>query len=178
MTEYFLLKTAATSLFKPIDFDYKLYQHIMTKEHFEKIPKDKICYYKYSVEVEMPDVMLRPTFMVGSSIYNIVKLYNENIEWKSLQVFPDVLDYVREMVKSYWIPCLPEYKCLHEEAIVLPNGTVDRLILNRSKMRNVDIFRVADARVGENLVVVSLPLAESINRRNVYGVSIERVEVK
>lgn len=178
MTEYFLLKTAATTLFEPTDLNYKLYQHIMTKEHFAKIPEDQICYYKYSDEVEMPDVMLRPTFMVGRSIYNIVKLYDENIEWKSLQVFPDTLEYAREMVKSYWIPCLPEYKCLHEETIVLPNGTVDRLVLNRRKMRNVDIFRVADARIKENLVAVSLPLAESINRRNVYGVSMERVEVK
>ena len=178
MTEYFLLRTAATSLFKPTGLDYKMYQHIMTKEYFEGIPEDEICYYKYSDEIEMPDVMFRPTFMVGTNIYNIVKLYNENIEWKALQVFPDTLDYVREMAKSYWIPCLPEYKCLHEETIVLPNGTVDGLVLNRKKMRNVDIFRVADARISENLIVVSLPLAESINRRNVYGVSMERLEVK
>lgn len=178
MTEYFLLKTDAMVLFEPVDFDSKLYQHVMTREHFEKLPKDKICYYKYADEVELPDVMRRPTFMVGTSIYNIVKLYDETVEWKALQVFPDQLDFVREMAKSYWIPCLPEYACLHGDAVVLPNGTVERLILNRGRMRNMDIFRVADERIRENLVVVSLPLAESINRRNVYGVSMERVEVR
>lgn len=178
MIEYFLLRTDATASFKPTEIDRKLYQNIMNKENFEKIPKDAICYYKYSDEVEMPDVMLTPTFMVGRSIYNIIKLYDDSISWKSLQVFPDLREFTREMTKSYWIPFVPECKCLHKETVILPNGTVEKVILERRNMRNVDIFRVTGEGIRENLIVVSLALAESINRRNVYGVSIERIEVR
>ena len=52
------------------------------------------------------------------------------------------------------------------------------LIIDKSKMRNLDIFRIAKDGVSENLVVVSLALAESISRRNAYGVIFERIEVR
>ncbi len=178
MIEYFLLKTDATTSFKPTDIDRKLYQNIMNKENFDKLPKDAVGYYQYSDEVEMPDVMLSPTLMVGRRIYNIIKLYDDSIPWKSLQIFPDMPEFTREKTKSYWIPCLPECKCLHKDAVILPNGTVQEVILERKNMRNLDIFRVSGAGIHENLVVISLALAESINRRNVYGVAMERIEVK
>ena len=178
MKEYFLLKSRVSALFETLNMDNKMYQRLMTMENFEKIAEDKIVYYKYSDDVEMPDVMMSPTFMVGKSIHDIVSLYDDTIEWKSMQIFPDGIECTRDNIKSYWIPLLPQCRCLHDESVILPNGTVKNVIIDKTKIRNMDIFRIEKAGVSENLVAVSLALAESISRRNAYGVVFERIEVK
>ena len=174
--EYFLIRSCAVTPFKPIHMDRSLYTNLMTEEAFEKIPEDIIYYYHFSEEIELPDVMFRPTFMTGDSLHDIISLYDESIQWKNMQIFPDRQDFPREMAKGYWIPLLKEYRCLHKDTLVLPDKTTKKPILDRSRLRNTDIFRISG--VSENLVAVSLALAESISRRELYGITFERLEVR
>ena len=66
--------------------------------------------------------------------------------------------------------------CLHEDAVVLPDGTIKKLVIDHKKIPNIDIFQIKNAV--HNRVLVSLRMAESISRRKAYGVMFERVEVR
>lgn len=174
--EYFLIRSCAVTPFEPIHMDRNLYTNLMTKEAYAKIEDDIIYYYHLGDEVELPDVVFRPTFMVGDGLHNIISLYDDTIEWKHMQIFPDMEDFPNETAKGYWIPLLNEYHCLHQDTVLLPDKTTKKPILDRSRLRNTDIFRISG--VSENLIVVSLALAESISRRELYGVTFERLEVR
>lgn len=174
--EYFLIRSCAVTPFEPIHMDRSLYTKLMTKEAFEKLPEDIIYYYHLSGETELPEIMFRPTFMTGDGLHDIISLYDESIPWKNMQMFPDVEDFPREAAKGYWIPLLKEYRCLHKDTLILPDRTAKKPILDRSRLRNMDIFRISG--VSGNLVAVSLALAESISRRELYGITFERLEVR
>ena len=61
-----------------------------------------------------------------------------------------------------------------QQAVILPNGGVQDVILNSTKVQNKDIFLV-DHMV-ENIVIVSLRFMESVLRRGPLGVEFQRVE--
>lgn len=174
--EYFLIRSCAVTPFEPMHMDRSLYTNLMTEEAFEKLPDDIIYYYHLSAETELPEVVFRPTFMAGDGLHDIISLYDETIRWKNMQIFPDVEEFPKEAAKGYWIPLLKEYRCLHGDTVLLPDRTTKKPILDRSRLHNMDIFRISG--VNENLVAVSLALAESISRRELYGVIFERLEVR
>ena len=57
-----------------------------------------------------------------------------------------------------------------------PNGALKEVILDQHKIKGRDIFRIKG--IIENKTIISLAVAESIMRRNPYGVGLERVQVK
>lgn len=174
--EYFLLKSSVVVPPKPIRLDTKLYQYRLTQEAYERMPKSEICYFHHTEDTEIPEILLQPTFMVGDSLKRIISLYDETVSWKSLYFMPDEEDKVMEGTIHCWIPDLPKVRCLHAETEIQPNGAVSKLVLDKRFLRNIDIFQIEETQ--ENLVLVSLALAESISRRHLYGVRLERVEVK
>ena len=174
--DYFLLKSSAKVPLQPTLMDTKLYQYRLTQEAYERLPQSEIFSFHHTEDIEIPELLLQPTFMVGDSLKQIISLYDETVSWKSLYLMPDEEDKVVEGTKHYWIPNLSKVRCLHSETEMLPNGAVSKLILDKSCLRNVDIFQVEETL--ENMVLVSLALAESISRRHPYGVRLERVEVR
>lgn len=174
--EYFLLKTSVKVPPQPIHLDEKVYQYRLTKAAYDKLPKSEICSFHLTDDMEIPELMIHPTFMVGEALKNIISLYDESVSWKSLYFMPDEEDKVMEGTIHYWIPDFPKLRCLHEETEIQPNGAVSKLILDKRFLRNVNVFQIEETQ--ENMVLVSLALAESISRRHFYGVRLERVEVK
>lgn len=174
--EYFMLKSSAKTPLKPINIDTKRYQYRLTKENFNRIPRSEVYYFQNTDDIEIPELMVHPTFMVGETLKDIISLYDDTIIWKSLYLVPNEEEKMIGGTKHYQIPRLKRYKCLHPETEKQPNGAITKLILDKQRIRNMDIFQVQEAQ--ENFVLVSLALAESISRRNLYGVRLERVEVR
>lgn len=174
--EYFLIKSSAKAPLQPIHVDTKLYPYRLTEENYEKLPKSEVYYYHHTEEIEIPELLTHPTFMVGDVLQQLIYLYDDTVLWKSLYLLPDEEEKMTEATRHYWIPELNKVKCLHPEVELQPNGAVKTLILDKKRLRNMNIFQVEETQ--ENFVLVSLALAESISRRHLYGVRLERVEVK
>lgn len=174
--EYFLIKSSVKVPLQPIHMDTNLYRYRLTEENYERLPKSEIYYYHYTEDIEIPELMLQPTFMAGDVLQQIISLYDETVSWKSLYMLPDEEDKIMELSKHYWIPGLTRIKCLHPQAELQPNGAVTKLVLDKKRLRNLNIFQVEETQ--ENFVLVSLALAESISRRQPYGVRLKRVEVR
>ena len=89
---------------------------------------------------------------------------------------PDKKEDISVASKTYWIyDCVME-DCLHQDTVIYPNGALKEVILDQHKIKGRDIFRIKG--IIENKTIISLAVAESIMRRNPYGVGLERVQVK
>lgn len=176
--EYFLLKESKDVInpIKILGLDPKRYVPAMTHTDFRAIEKVSVAYIQYEHQQEIPDILAHPTYMVSDELRKILHMYDENISFKAVQVFPDQKKYVKEAAKTYWIyDCVME-NCLHPDTVILPNGTMEQIILDKRKIRGRDIFRLQ--RTLENKIVVSLAVVESILRRNLYGIGIEKLSMR
>lgn len=174
--EYFVIKSSVNSPFTTNGKESVLYPHRLSEENYQSMPVGKIYYYHDRDDIEIPELLIQPTFMVGDSLRQIIGVYDDAVEWKTLYMMPDEEEKVVDGTKRYSIPNLTRCKCLHEDTQIAPNGAVTRLVLDKRKLRNMPIFQVEETM--ENYVIVSLELAESMSRRHLYGVRVERVEVK
>lgn len=174
--EYFVIKSSVKVPLTPILKDTILYPHRLTEANYNSMPKGKIYYYRDTEDMEIPELMIQPTFMVGDSLRRIISVYDDTVDWKTLYMMPDEEEKMVDGTKRYSIPNLTRCKCLHPDSETTPNGAVTKLILDKSRLRNTAIFQVEETL--ENYVIVSLALAESISRRHPYGVRLERVEVR
>lgn len=176
--EYFLLKQSK-EIVNPIrllNIDSNKYTARMSHEDFRELDKVHVAYIQYDRMQEMPDILTSPTFMVSDEIRKVMHMYDENISFKAVQVFPDEKDKIKEASKVYWVyDCVME-NCMHPDTVELPNGAIEELILDKRKVRGRDIFRLNGTV--QNKTIVSLAVAESILRRNPYGIDFERVSIR
>lgn len=141
---------------------------------FEKLNKVQVAYYQYKDNIEISDILEHPTFLVNDVIKKVMELYEENIRFKGLQLYPTELS--DKISPFYWIPMMEEVECLHPESIVFPNGEIKDFMLSGRRLGDKDIFRVGGIK--ENRVIITLPVAESILRRKAFGVALEEVRVE
>lgn len=176
--EYYVLKQSkdVTNPIKVFGDEMENYSVAMTHQDFKSIKRSKVAYAEYSKVYELPDILTQPTYMVSDTIRRVLHMYDDKISFKSLQVFPTLEEYIQEATRTYWIyDCVME-DCLHKDAVILPNGEIQEIILNSKKVKGRDIFRVKGTL--DNRLIISLAVAESILRRNVYGVAVEKVKMR
>lgn len=176
--EYYLLEQSkdVTNPIKVFGVDMENYIPAMTHQDFKQLKRSKVAYAEYSRSHETPDILAHPTYMVSDTIRRVLQMYDDHISFKSIQVFPTSRKDLMEGTRTYWIyDCVME-ECLHPETICLPNGEIEKLILDKRKVKGRDIFRAKGTL--DNKLVISLAVAESILRRNVYGVALKKVQIK
>lgn len=176
MTEYYIIKQSAVNPVKPVLIQPDAYTYRLTNETFLQFPESSSGYYEYTGESDLPGILTSPTFMVESTIKKVIEMYDETIIWKTLMILPDKMEQMNLASECYWIPKLKSFDCLDETSVVMPEGTIKRLVIREDKIGNADIFQIKNTV--SNVIIVSLRLAESISRRNVYGVCFERVQVR
>jgi len=179
--EYFLLtqSSAVVNPIKLVEENLPDYTPQMTHDDFAKLKNVSIAYFNYSIEQEIPDILKYPTYMVSDSIKKILSLYDDAISFKGLQAFPvgvKELENVKKYAKVFWIYDCVQVDCLSQDTVFLPNGEVEEIILDRKKVRPLSVFRPRGLM--ENRLIVNLSVAESILRRNAYGVGIQQIRVK
>lgn len=176
--EYFILKQSedVVNPIKVFGVDMDNYTAAMTHQDFKQLKRSKVAYAEYSRSYETPDILSHPTYMVSDTVRRVLHMYDDNISFKSIQVFPTLQKDLMEATRTYWVyDCIME-DCLHKDAVILPNGEIQEIILDKTKVKGRDIFRVKGTL--DNKLIISLAVAESILRRNVYGIMLEKVRIK
>lgn len=150
------------------------FKYNMTKEQFEALKDVTVGYYDYDERVEMPDVLEGDTIFVSNELKKVFTMYDDSISYKGLQVYP--FGMVENVVPLYWCFYMNSVECLHESVKIYPNGDIEEVILDRSKIPQLDIFKVESTAT--HRIIVTLAVAESILRRKMYGVSLKEVMVR
>ena len=124
-------------------------------------------------EKEYSDIITAPLFLVTEEVKKLMQLYDEEILFKGVQLFAK--DKTHEPILYYTVQ---PYKtdCLHKSVRINPNGTVNEVVLAKDKIPKKDIFVLEGLR--ETRMVISLRMAESLLRREIYGIGLEYVTIK
>ena len=173
--EYFLLKQDERYTYIP---ELKeLYKKLNIKDinllNQHKIDDIIIFYIKSEKNTEFLDVLNRQLFLISEKMKDILEKYKANIVFK---MFP-LIDYDNSKQEIYYLPIFEEIEALSEDAELNLNKTVvKKLILNKEKIRDKKIFKIKES--SKTLVIVRLEVAESILRRDLKGIILERVEIR
>lgn len=174
--EYYAIKQITVNHVNPLLMKPEPYKYKLSGEDFKNLPECSIAYYEYNPQTERPAILSAPTFMVNETIKKVIEMYDDTVRFKSLIVLPHDLGMVPQASVTYGIPYLRRYDCIHEDSVIMPEGTIKKLVLDHKKFPNTDIFQIENTV--QNIIIVSLRMAESISRRGAYGVVFERVEVR
>lgn len=173
--EYFELRQSnkVVNAVKIINLRANAYNYVMADQDFQALDKLKVAYFSGQDSEELCAILTAPTYLVSDQLKTVLKLYDKEMEFKGIQLFP--LAEERKLYPLYWVPHFKVVQCLHETAEKYDNGRLKKIVLDKRTLEGISM-----ARVGELLeykVVVSLPVAESILRRRLYGVQLEKAEV-
>ena len=150
--KYFEL-TADREIANPIRLlkvDGEVYKNGISEEEFKGIPPLSVGYFENLPERELYDVLQEPAFLISDRVKRLVSLYEPMMEFKG-------------------IPVLIPVDCLSSKAKIYDNGMIEELVLDEAKSDKHHIFRVGG--ILEHKILVSLPLAESMLRRRISGIS-------
>lgn len=171
---YFEL-TADRDLSNPVQvqrLDTQIYKNGVSKEEFDAIRQLQVAYFGHSEQTEICDVLWEPAFMVSDALRRVFLLYEPEMEFRGVQLFADDLE--DSTAPLYWMPYIEPVSCLGGESRKYPNGMLEKLVLDReAPTGHRHIFRVAD--ILEYKVIISLPVAESMIRRQMTGTALEPV---
>ena len=165
--EYFWLKPDA-ALSNPIQiFHFAVEGPVTTGMTIDpaRIPKHQVAYFEYSPQLEVCDVLFRPTLLLENTVKRLWGLYEPQMKFKSVQVFAN--DPEIDVSPLYWSPILKTVDCMDAETSFYPNGTLKNLVVRLRSVQAHQILLVAG--LVENVTLVSLPVAESMLRRFTTG---------
>lgn len=178
MMEYFRLRQS-DGLCNPFcvqGLDPGIYKANPTEKDFEQIPKMLVTYFDYAPDSDIPEYVLTPTPMVSKRLRDVFQMYDEEIKFKGVQCYPNRIEDAALAAPLFWAYYCEQLPCLHSKAGLAPNGAVMDLIINKNKLRGRDIIVIGG--IQEKITIVSLAVAESIMRRNIFGVSFEEVDIR
>lgn len=137
--------------------DYKNY-NLELLSHMTVITRRGSRYEEY------PD-LLSELFLVSEGLKEVISLFMYEMEYKLFCLW----DQQKNMAYYYYAYIPQALDCLSEKSIIRNGRTVvSRAILKREIMQNMDIVRVMGLET--QLILVSLPVAEAILRRNFKGI--------
>lgn len=150
------------------------YNNVVSKSDFDKLDDNIVAYFRGEAVPEISGVLAHPSFLICDDLKSLLQLYNPQLQAKAIQLFAGEMESKENYL--YWLPYIETVGCLHDSTEKYPNGMLKQLVLDNKLLPHASIFR-PDGLL-EDIVVISLPLAESILRRCFYGIHLDPVEVK
>lgn len=139
----------------------------LNREEYQNMPSYVLLNAKLGIDGIFPDIIEKPVLLLSRTAMEVVGLYDSNIPFLFFVLF----DTDKEECASYFCPVLEEEDCLAQK----PGPGQRELILDRSKMRGIPLFRI---RTGtESAVVIRMDLAESLLEREAIGLNLKEVSL-
>lgn len=176
MKEHFFRLQISDKISRPLEIIGlpSQYKNVAAKRDFDRLNDHIVAYFRGESVPEISGVLSHPSFLICDDLKLLLQVYDPQFQAKAIQLFAGEME--RKENYLYWLPYIEPVNCLHHDAEKYPNGMLKQLVLDGGSLPAFPIFRV-DGLL-ENIVVVSLPLAESILRRCFYGIQLDPVEVK
>lgn len=133
---------------------------------------------KWSVTLHVQDndhtvygeVIEAPCYMVSKKVHDVIKMFEPEALFSNV-----VFSLKKGEPLMYKVLLVDRIDVLHEAAEFHKDHSVKRLILDKDKIGDMQIFRIKG--ISPNYIVVSMAIAESIIRRNCVGITFREIEV-
>jgi len=140
----------------------------LTREQVRDIPITEILYVREGQQNEYPD-FLEGYMLVSERLKRILGKYQKDTLFKTMIL----IEKERNRQEVYYLMSVPEVDCLSVETVYDKRGDVIEAVLDASRVGHARIFHVSGC--GKR-VFLRLDVAESILRRDSYGVWFERLK--
>lgn len=122
--------------------------------------------------VDFIDVLDSQLFLVSHEVKKVFTIYEPAMQFKEICVVNSLTDeYGR-----YFLPLFPELNCLSDESVVSPDRSYVKHLVLCLPQRNISIFKAAGLMT--DVVLIRLDVAESLLRRGISKLTMERVEIE
>lgn len=149
------------------------YTYRVGKEQFEELDDLIVAYFYHQKKPEFGAVLHQPTYLLGDELKLLFSKYDPTLVCKGIQLY--AMEEECHEHYLYWVPNFVQTSCLHGKAEFYPNGMCKKIRLKRFHIPDAPFFQLQDTL--ENKIIITLPVAESILRRHLYGIQLEEIEV-
>lgn len=157
----------------PNKMDKTVYVDGAPRSQFRSVSDMRVFYYPNSPDVEKPDILYKPAFLVSDRLKRLLVKYDSGMRFKGIRCYPEDFDDPESML--YWWPNIGKIDCMSERTEKYPNGTIRHLVVQSGKIQGKPILMV-DGTL-ETIVLVSMELAESMLRRGMWGMDYVPVDM-
>lgn len=154
-----------SNLITPSNIDPAVYKDGVSRKEFDQAQNMIVAYFANSQDLEKADVLYVPAFLVSDRFKRLLQVFDSRMKFKGIRCYPDQVEDTEALL--YWWPYLPKVKCLSQETEKDPTGLIKHLVIDSTKLPNKHIIMVDETL--ETIVLVSEELAESMLRRNFWG---------
>jgi len=134
--------------------------------------KDFTVVYVEGKDKVIPDLIDRPVVLMSDPLKKVIEMYDDEALFKcTVLAHP-----AEEMQQTYWLLLVDRLDCLSDLTEYDPWGRPSRIVLDRNKAKGHAIFRIAG--IDDPRLVINLDVAESILRRDLWGIVLEPLETK
>lgn len=172
--DYFLLKSDEryTNIPMLVDVFQTIDKRNINLLNAHKIENTIVFYAEADKETNFIDVLDRQLYLISKNLKKLIEKYTPNTIFKLIPI----IDTNKERQETYYLPIFEEIEALSDKSeFNLDKSVIKKLVLDEEKIKEKKIFKIKEG--DKTLIVVRLDVAESILRREFYGVELERVEV-
>lgn len=153
------------------DFDITGGRMIFTRKESLHMKDSAELYLEGTGREVRPDLIQSPITMCSDRLRDILNAYEEGLIFKEVSL----IHQENSLLYSYVQILMEHLDALSEKTEFYSNGMPKQIILDKKKIGSHQIFRL-DGPYRKD-PIISMPLAESLLRRDIMGVKIEEVEV-
>ncbi|MBD8498797.1 imm11 family protein [Paenibacillus arenosi] len=118
------------------------------------------------------DYLERPLPLLSDKLKRLVEKYAAKMPVRSAVL----IDQEQGQQQPYWIIAPPVVDCLSEATEFYLDGSLKQLVIEKEKVGPYHLFKLGGIR--EDMLIVSLALAESMLRRDFTGIRVEHVDMQ
>lgn len=119
-----------------------------------------------------PNILDRQLFLVKEEIKEVFTYFAPQMQYRSFCL----LDTENAVFNYYFAPDIELVYCFDESSTYnLNKSVIQKVVLKKEQVKDRDIFRLKE--VNDCVVIVSLPVAESLMRRKIEGLRFFSVEL-
>lgn len=142
----------------------------VTPDQADDIQDITIVFVEGQADSVYPDYIGKPVVLVADEVKKVLELHDPELVFKCAILS----DPKHSMQKVYWLLLLPRVDCLSERTEFHKTGAVKRIVIDQEKAAGHAIFRVRGLL--EKHVFIPLDVAESLLRRELLGIRLEKVD--
>lgn len=118
------------------------------------------------------DFIEKPIALLSDAVKQLVEKYNPSMPFKAVVL----MDMPKLMQTLYWLVIPPKVPCLSTQTEFRLDGTLKKLVLDEDKAAPYSFFQIEGIK--ENYIVVNIELAESILRRDLRGIRLQKIQTE
>ncbi len=145
----------------------------MALENASNISDINVGFARSDRPLDYVDVLDGQLFLVSEGVKKVFSIYERSLVFKTLCI----LNNMDGSNCNYYAPLFAKVDCLPDEYKAVRNrNKLEKLIIKAKAVEDYSIFKIAD--IDTDIVIIRLDVAESLLRRDITKLTLERVALE